>query len=392
MRRDVAADLQHDLGARSETECAWVAAATLPTHVHGNRTSEGREPTCPKGLAPDAEEAAQRPPTFVVNDATWIERPKVRAATCAHDTTKAKTGPFEPDRRGDDHNTPPGEQLEVNTRTGIEWRRVADKARRRRPRRWLIARSRSHRRRHDPQHDRHGPKRQGTQVHRPQAMRIVLCLLVCALAAGVAAPFAKADGDPASDYLISQKVFLSYDAKIPSAFQRKLLAAVESANRNGYPVRVALIWSSYDLGSVPVLFAHPRQYARFLDAEDAKCWWGASCSSGRFSSKTRLLVVMPNGLGFAQWKHNPAAGYRMLAGIEVERTPAGLATAATTAVVKLAAAAGVKASTSGGPALADQSSSGTSRVVIIVAVVGAILLGVAALLLVRRRAARSAVR
>jgi hypothetical protein len=213
------------------------------------------------------------------------------------------------------------------------------------------------------------------------------------VAAGIATPLARADGDPASDYLVSQQVFLSYNAKIPPPLQRELLAAVASANKNGYPIRVALIWSSYDLGSVPELFGKPKTYARFLDAEDSKCWWGGSCGSGRFKTTTRLLVVMPNGLGFAQWKHSPAGGYRTLAGIKVTRTPAGLATAATNAVVKLAAAAGVRVSTSGGSAPAGQSSGGgTSRIEIILAVVAALLLGVAARLLIRRRAARSALR
>jgi hypothetical protein len=230
-------------------------------------------------------------------------------------------------------------------------------------------------------------------VHRRQATRTVLCLLGCALAAGLAATTAKADGDPASDYLVSQQVFLSYDAKIPTALQRKLVAAVASANKNGFPLKVALIWSSYDLGSVPELFGKPKTYARFLDAEDSKCWWGAGCGAGRFKTTTRLLVVMPNGLGFAQWKHSPAAGYRTLAGIKVTRTPSGLATAATTAVIKLAAAAGVKVSTSGDAAQAAQSSGGgTSRTAIIAAVLVALALGLAARLLIRRRAGRSALR
>jgi len=102
---------------------------------------------------------------------------------------------------------------------------------------------------------------------------------------------------------------------------------------------------------------------------------------------------MPNGLGFAQWKHDPAAGYRTLAGITVTRTPAGLAKAATTAVVRLAAAAGVKVSTKGGPATSSQGTGGgTSRIGIIVVVVAALLLGVAARLFIRRRVGRSALR
>jgi len=213
-----------------------------------------------------------------------------------------------------------------------------------------------------------------------------------ALVLGVVAPRAKADGDPASDYLVGQQVFLSYDAKIPPEPQRKLLAAVASANRRGFPIRVALIWSAYDLGSLAGLFKAPRSYARFLDAEDSKCWWGGNCGAGRFKTTTRLLVVMPNGLGFAQWKHKPDAGYRTLEGIKVENTPAGMAAAATTAVVRLAGAAGVKVSTKGGPHSPPPAGGGTGRYAIIAAVVGALLLGAVASLLLRRRAARSAVR
>jgi hypothetical protein len=218
-------------------------------------------------------------------------------------------------------------------------------------------------------------------------------LLACALGASVATPIARADGDPASDYLIGQQVFLSYDAKIPTAAANKLVAAVASANRNGFPVRVALIWSSYDLGSVSELFRKPRTYAHFLDVEDSQCWWGGSCGSGRFKTTTRLVVVMPNGLGFAQWKHSPVSGYRTLAGITVNPTPTGLAAAATSAVVRLAGADGVKVLTAGSPASPVASSGNRdSRTAIIAAVVAALLIGIVARFLIRRRARRSAVR
>jgi hypothetical protein len=202
--------------------------------------------------------------------------------------------------------------------------------------------------------------------------------LVGVLGAGVA----RADGDPASDFLIGQKVFISYDAKIPKVAQQKLLAAVRSANANGFPVRVALIWSSYDLGSVPQLFHNPRYYARFLDTEDS--YW--------FKKTTRLVVVMPNGLGFAQWKHDPASGYRVLAAVKVAPTPAGMADAATAAVVKLAQAVGVHVSTKGSAAItagpANGDSGGSSRIEIVLAVLTALALGIAARALTRRRIAR----
>jgi hypothetical protein len=393
VRRDVAADLEHDLGARPQPQRAGVAAAPQAVDVHRDRAVEGQEPASTEWLAPDAEEAAQRRPALIVDDAARVERPHAGATTGLHDATEAATGTFEPDRRGHYHYAAAGEQLEVNPWPDLQRRRAADEARGRRPGRWVVARPCSDRRRYKPGHRGGCPHTEGSRVHRCQATRAVLCLLACALAAGIATPLARADGDPASDYLVSQQVFLSYDAKIPATLQSKLVAAVASANKNGYPLKVALIWSRYDLGSVPELFGKPKTYARFLDAEDSKCWWGGSCGSGRFKTTTRLLVVMPNGLGFAQWKHSPASGYRTLAGIKVTRTPAGLATAATTAVVKLAAAAGVKVSTSGRSAPTGQpGGGGTSRIEIILAVLAALLLGVAARLLIRRRAARSALR
>jgi len=212
-----------------------------------------------------------------------------------------------------------------------------------------------------------------------------LSLLVALLVASLGATVALADGDPASDYLIGQHVFLSYDAKVPKAAEQKLLAVVQSANAQGFRVKVALIWSSYDLGSVPELFRKPRYYARFLDTEDS--YW--------FKRTTHLVVVMPNGLGYAQWKHDPAAGYRTIVGIKFARTPSGMAAAATSAVVKLADAAGVKVSTSGGSAVAtpaDDAAGSSARTEIIAAVLAALVLGVVARVLVKRRAERSALR
>ena len=116
--------------------------------------------------------------------------------------------------------------------------------------------------------------------------RLALAVLASALVATLDAGAARADGDPASDYLIAQKIFFPYDAKIPQAEQRKLLAAIQSANTQGFTIRVALIWSDYDLGAVTVLWRKPRTYARFLGEEI------------RYFYKGRLLIVMPSGFGF----------------------------------------------------------------------------------------------
>jgi hypothetical protein len=205
----------------------------------------------------------------------------------------------------------------------------------------------------------------------------VAAVLVAVCVAAVAGGAARADGDPASDYLITQRVFFPYDAKVPQPQQQRLLAAVRSATNQGFDVRVALISSSYDLGSVTALWRKPRLYARFLSLEDA------------YYFHSRLVVVMPNGLGFHWPKHDSAAAYRVISGIPVTRSPAGLAEAATRAVTRLAAASGVKVSTAGAakePTPAQQSNH--DRIVIIVAVLAALVVGGALRLLIRRRAAR----
>jgi hypothetical protein len=206
-------------------------------------------------------------------------------------------------------------------------------------------------------------------------MRSLAAVAAAVVLAGAAAGAARADGDPASDYLLSYQVFLPFDAKVPARDAARLTSVVRSANRQGFKIRVALISSDYDLGSVTALWKQPRRYARFLGAELA------------FVYKQRLLVVMPNGFGFNWPKHDPGAANTLLASVPVGAAPSGLAQAATTAVQRLAASAGVHARAAAGPA------SGTSRdahdrVIIVIAVVAALLVGAALRFAIRRRAAR----
>jgi hypothetical protein len=156
----------------------------------------------------------------------------------------------------------------------------------------------------------------------------VLAALAALLASAI--PAARADGDPASDYLIEQQLFLPIDGRISPQAQRQLTETVRDATERGFPIRVALIWSPYDLGSVTALWRKPLPYARFLSAEIT------------YFYKGRLLIVMPNGLGFAYPKHRTAAEQDLLARIPVTQTPTGLAQAATSAVTELAAARGVR--------------------------------------------------
>jgi hypothetical protein len=139
---------------------------------------------------------------------------------------------------------------------------------------------------------------------------------------------ALADGDPASDVLASQPLFLPSDAGVPAARQAQLSALLAAARRGGYPIRVALIASKTDLGSVTGLWRSPRNYAKFLGQELS------------LVNQRPLLVVMPNGFGLSGPPQTVASGESALQGIQISAGGGGLATAALSAVGRLAAAAG----------------------------------------------------
>ena len=161
--------------------------------------------------------------------------------------------------------------------------------------------------------------------------RHVVVLVFLALLAGSAhASTARADGDPGSDVLVYQPLFLGADAGISVKQQVQLGGLLEAASRAGFPVRVAIISGKFDLGAVTGLWREPRAYARFLGIELSLAYKG------------RLLVVMPNGFGFNWPGHSTALAYRVLSGIPITPGGVGLATAVQTAVTSLAAAEHVK--------------------------------------------------
>jgi hypothetical protein len=201
--------------------------------------------------------------------------------------------------------------------------------------------------------------------------------VVAAVAAAAAlAQGARADGDPASDVLVVDTIFVPFASQLPHPLRTKLELATREALKKGYPIRVALIEQPVDLGAVPSLYGKPQTYAQFL-------WQELS-----FVYKGRLLVVMPNGFGYYDRKPPDASQARVLAKIPIGAGLDGMASSALNAVLALAAAGGVKLSVAPVAVAASQSSSGSSstddRLIIGGAVGGAVLLGAAAML-VRRR-------
>src|SRR5438045_1875018 len=100
--------------------------------------------------------------------------------------------------------------------------------------------------------------------------RAASCLLAVAVAAAVAlaaAPGAPADGDPASDILLSQDVFLPYSPPTSQGVAQALVELTKRAHKAGWPVKVAIIATPQDLGAASSLYANPQGYANFLASE-----------------------------------------------------------------------------------------------------------------------------
>ena len=179
-------------------------------------------------------------------------------------------------------------------------------------------------------------------------MRRVTAL--AAAAALLAVPAARANGDPASDVLLTQKVFFPVDAPLPDSDRDALEKTVDEANARGYPIRVALIPFTSDLGTAVSLWRHPQDYSRFLGAELA------------FVYAKRLLVVQPSGFGFYNQRQPVAKERRVLAKVPVGKTPAELTRSADAAVRALAAADGIKL-----PVAKTKSTATRDRLIIVVA-------------------------
>lgn len=151
-------------------------------------------------------------------------------------------------------------------------------------------------------------------------------VLTVAAATAVTASWAQADGDPASDTLLEQNVFFSYDAPSQAA-RLALQQAVGRIYAQGNRIKVAVIYDQTDLGSIPSLFGHPADYAHFLGIELGHWYVGP------------LLVVMPAGVGIYDGGRSTAAEQAALGSLRVDASsPDGLTESATTALQQLAAA------------------------------------------------------
>src|SRR5271170_131439 len=101
---------------------------------------------------------------------------------------------------------------------------------------------------------------------RRAVLAVALALLsVCAL--GGLAPAARADGDPGSDVLVYQNLFVAADSNISIAQQVELGDLLTAASSGGFTIRVAIIAAPADLGAITQLWKKPASYASFLGIE-----------------------------------------------------------------------------------------------------------------------------
>jgi hypothetical protein len=195
--------------------------------------------------------------------------------------------------------------------------------------------------------------------------RSLLALAVAAaLAAAVAAPPpASADGDPASDVLLLQDVYLPYAPGVPPDLGRTITDLLKETRKAGFPLKVAIIAGPKDLGAVPQYFGHPQAYAPFLESEIA------------FNKKKPLLTVMPSGYGVAGL---PSGSENALKGLAPPASAKGddLGRAAVGAIVKLSQAVGKPVPAPKLPAAgAGGGGGGTSPVIVFLVPVALLALG-----------------
>lgn len=211
------------------------------------------------------------------------------------------------------------------------------------------------------------------RLRTPLALLVLAVLTVAALTAGLAVPHrAGADGDPASDKLLTQNSFVPYPPNtISPCVARALTTVTDQTLRAGFALKVAVIANAFDMGAVSGLFAQPQRYAVFLASEIS------------FNRKLPVLIVMPAGFG-ATNAGSPTA----LSGLRVDARHGsdGLARSAIAAAVRLAAANGHPVSTPKvSSSCGSKAGGGTSPLIVVGGILGLLAVAFLASSLVGRR-------
>jgi hypothetical protein len=156
-------------------------------------------------------------------------------------------------------------------------------------------------------------------------VRRLAALVALLLVAASGAATARADGDPASDILYVQDVFVPFPKPTP-AVTAALETAVMHANDSGLRLKVAVLASQTDMGTARSLFNRPSDYAKFLGFELSYNYEGV------------LLVVMPAGFGVFKKAGSTTSYEHAVSAVNIDGSSAdALVNTATSAVRRLTA-------------------------------------------------------
>ena len=115
VRRDVAAELEHDLVAVVKDEPPRIDGAPHPVDIDGDGAPEAGETHARERLAPGGEERAEPlAGAAEPDDAGRVDGPRLRAAAGADDVAETERGTADADAGGDDDDASVREQLEVD--------------------------------------------------------------------------------------------------------------------------------------------------------------------------------------------------------------------------------------------------------------------------------------
>jgi hypothetical protein len=165
-------------------------------------------------------------------------------------------------------------------------------------------------------------------------------MLAAALVAFAGATGAAAHGDPTSHAFETDNLVTTYASPPAIPVELQLRGLLDAAAKRGYPIRVALIASTYDTGGEAEPLASPQRYAEYVSAELEQVG----------PLRAPLLIVTPNRIAVAGKELRGgrlrsvgrADAVELVRGIETPRKVDGnaLARAAMQAVRQVASAGG----------------------------------------------------
>jgi hypothetical protein len=120
VRRDVAADLEHELVAVAEHEDARIAPDAKAVPVGANASVEPGQPLRRQRLAPDREQVPERRSSVEGDDTRGVRRPETRATTRGGDAAELEPPTAHADGCGDDHDAAVRKELDVYARRSVQ--------------------------------------------------------------------------------------------------------------------------------------------------------------------------------------------------------------------------------------------------------------------------------